>query len=193
MQVRHFTRRGRVLTLGLLLATTALTPAARSTPTSARAAASASDLVPTTVNPSSTANGTTTPYTLTTSSNEVTVGRTAALQLQSRYSLAASPADSGPAPTITSVTFAGSADNPTITINGSGFGSAPAAQAPGCYSGGAVYGADLSIVDDNPSHSFQAGYTGNCIGLVNLSYSDTQVSYQFGNGYSGYRSYYTLG
>lgn len=92
--------------------------------------------------------------------------------------------------TISSVIFSGSQRNPTVTITGSGFGTAPAAPATSPDGGGtgSNYGKSLYISD--LSQVFSAGLTTQTntdyIGLTDLSYSDTSISFQFGSAYSQY-------
>lgn len=97
------------------------------------------------------------------------------------------------AATITGVTFTGSSANPTITITGSGFGSAPASPAVpvSSFAGAGVTGFDYSdslYLNDFGSHGFQAGNSNNggvpdYIGLTSLSYSDTSISFMLGSFY----------
>ncbi len=95
--------------------------------------------------------------------------------------------------TIISVTFDGDAENPTITIHGSGFGAPPVSTAT-ALSGytGLDYGTALHITDSSTNPLFDAGYdnpgTGShdTIGLINLSYSDTLISYGLGSTYASY-------
>lgn len=90
--------------------------------------------------------------------------------------------------TITSLVFNGSQRNPTLTITGSGFGTAPAIgpSPAGGGSTGSDYGTSLHVADR--SRGFSAGLTDQSvtdyIGLTNLSYSDTSISFQLGSAYS---------
>jgi len=118
----------------------------------------------------------------------------------SSTSTAASPTPtltSGPGVTINSVIFGGSVDAPHITINGTGFGSAPTPVPAGCGGSGYDYTTGSFsplFITDNTTHPgpWEAGSPPSCIGLVNLAYSDTQVSYGLGNGYSCCRNSYNL-
>ena len=89
---------------------------------------------------------------------------------------------------ISSAVFGGTQRNPTVTISGSGFGTAPAAPATPAGSGmtGSNYGTSLFLVDrtQNLSAGLSNGATDNSVGLVNLSYSDTSISFQLGSAYS---------
>ena len=91
---------------------------------------------------------------------------------------------------INSLIFNGSQRNPTITITGSAFGTAPAtaASAPNGGGTGSNYGISLYLSD--LSQNFTAGLTNQAdtdyIGLTNLSYSDTAISFQLGSAYSKY-------
>lgn len=93
-------------------------------------------------------------------------------------------------PTISSVVFTGSQRDPTVTISGSGFGSAPAAAATPAGSGktGYNYGTSLFFVDrtQNFSGGLFDGNTNNSVGLTNLSYTDTSISFQLGSAYPLY-------
>jgi len=96
-------------------------------------------------------------------------------------------------PTIGTVTFSGSASNPTITITGMGFGStAPTVTQPNPAGfTGNDYAPGMLQLDDS-TNGFEAGAAGGThfdyIGLVNLTYLDTQVQYQFGSAYPTYGS-----
>lgn len=109
---------------------------------------------------------------------------------------------------ITSVVFTGNASNPTITINGSGFGStAPATNpiytpagntAPGITytcpatigNDGFDYGTSLWLQDTKSPGGYRMGRYDStideldCIGLLVTSYSDTQVVFTLGAEYS---------
>ena len=111
---------------------------------------------------------------------------------------AASPATS---PTISSVSFGGTAGSgkasPTITIDGSGFGSEPLGvpdnvTSCGTYTdNGDVYENELSFLDVS---NFRAGYSDNsgasCIGIKVQSWSNNQVVLQFGNAYGTFQHWY---
>jgi hypothetical protein len=106
-------------------------------------------------------------------------------------------------PVISSVAFGGNANSPTITVNGSGFGTSapPVAATGGCSgSGGDDYGyLHLALFDmaNNPN-AFNAGYSDpiygrqSCIGLVITSYSDTQIVYSFSSYYAETGQFYVL-
>lgn len=104
-------------------------------------------------------------------------------------SLAFALALSARAETITSVTFSGTAANPTITVFGTGFGMEPAGNnSPFTTYGltGENFGAGGLFIIDVPT-PFAAGQNTptsvDSIGLTNVSYSDTVISFQFGSGY----------
>ena len=110
--------------------------------------------------------------------------------------------------TITSVAFAGSAANPTITIVGAGFGARPQPAPPyrprppqgtaspyGCTTTGNVgydYGTQLWLSDGAPGHIWSAGRYRpkikelDCVGLLILSYSPTKVVYRLGVDYKAH-------
>jgi len=104
-------------------------------------------------------------------------------------------ADSTTAAVITGVVFAGSPANPTITINGTGFGTAPTATTI-AFDGstGFDYGDQLYIFDlSNNPQNFSAGLgypnasnSRDFIGLVIVSYTDTSITYQLGSDYSDF-------
>jgi hypothetical protein len=89
------------------------------------------------------------------------------------------------APTISSVSFTGSAANPTVTISGSNLGSEPAGSSAGCSTSGDNFPGN-SLTFDDTTGSWGAGTGGDCIGLVVSSYTSSQVVYQFGSGYNSY-------
>ena len=101
--------------------------------------------------------------------------------------------------TISSVTFTGSIADPTITIDGSNFGSTPLPTALALYGNtGLDYGTVLHITDTtNPL--FDAGYDQpaaglhDIIGLINLTYTDTSISYQMGSVYANYAEQFNVG
>ena len=104
-------------------------------------------------------------------------------------------------PNITSVSFAGTAGpgvaSPTVTITGSGFGTAPKGTSDnntscGAYSAnGKVYGTKLYFLDDA---NFEAGYSdssgANCIGITVASWSPGKVVLAFGNAYGTFARWY---
>jgi hypothetical protein len=99
------------------------------------------------------------------------------------------------APTLSTITFAGDASNPQVTIAGAGFGTEPAPSnlALTGYTG-YDYGLALYICDTSPNPAvFCAGHNDGAggvdlIGLVVTTYSDTQIAYSFGSTYT--TSYY---
>jgi len=106
-------------------------------------------------------------------------------------------------PIISSVSTTGTLVDPTITITGSGFGTAPPADptstvstlagcpaSMGAGPSGFDYGNNLYISDLNTNSGFTAGqYTtsgeaqADCVGLVIESYTDSQIVLQYGNVY----------
>ncbi len=108
--------------------------------------------------------------------------------------------DSTTSAVITGVVFSGNAANPTITISGTGFGTAPTATTVGFPDfTGFDYGDALYIEDfSNNPQAFSAGrglpnnaQQRDFIGLVIVSYTDTSITYQLGSDYS--LSYYPSG
>jgi hypothetical protein len=107
----------------------------------------------------------------------------------------------GLGPVITSVTFNGydaccPGSGPTVTVNGSGFGTQPtgtaSAGAPGCSSfsdNGSDFGTAFSYSSTHTDAvNFTAGQgtppgSGSCVGLIINSWSDTKVVYMFGSAY----------
>ena len=93
--------------------------------------------------------------------------------------------------TVSSVTFSGTSSDPTITINGTGFGAkAPKPSPSGRPCGepdvaatGYDYGSKLVVQDTLSPDDWQAGFPGDCIGLVIESYSTTQITLQLGSFY----------
>src|SRR5579875_2940464 len=93
------------------------------------------------------------------------------------------------ATTISDVIVSGNLSDPTITIDGSGFGTAPApvlTASPG-YTG-SDYGPTALWFDDLGPQGFQAGRSAttghDTIGLVISSYTDTQIVLTLGSEYS---------
>ena len=88
------------------------------------------------------------------------------------------------APTVSAVTFSGTAAAPTVTVWGSGFGTRAdlgTATPAGCSASGSDYATTLSFADTTASWS--AGIApGECIGLIVSSYSDNQITFTFGSG-----------
>ena len=96
-------------------------------------------------------------------------------------------------PSISSVMINGSVSNPTITLLGSGFGTAPSAAATACANGatGSDYGTALHLADssNNPSPFdaglYLAGGQQDAICLANLTYSGgTQISFTLNSYYT---------
>jgi len=89
-------------------------------------------------------------------------------------------------PTLTTVTFSGTVANPTITLNGSGFGEAPSgANVPpgGCGATGSDYELNSLYLQDTTAN-WNAGMAPNdCVGLIEASYTDQQVAFNFGSYY----------
>jgi hypothetical protein len=81
--------------------------------------------------------------------------------------------------------------NPTITVSGNGFETAPTATTLG-FPGftGSDYGNDLYFADFSPTHGFSAGQgdagvnNHDLIGLVILGYTDSQLILQLGSDYT---------
>jgi IPT/TIG domain len=88
-----------------------------------------------------------------------------------------------PTASITGVTYSGSLDNPTVTVNGTGFGTEPTGSSPGCSASGKDFPYSEFVVNDL-SQGWQAGIAGDCVGLNVTSYSSTQVVATFGSWYT---------
>lgn len=89
-------------------------------------------------------------------------------------------------PRISSVTFAGSASSPSVTVAGADFGAfAPVSQPAGCSTTGENYGPTGLNLGDT-SAGWTAGANGDCIGLVLKSWSSTAITFSFGSGYISY-------
>ncbi|MEU8974569.1 hypothetical protein AB0D11_35790 [Streptomyces monashensis] len=132
---------------------------------------------------------------------------TAALGLTAGLAATAAPAQASTAaavaqPSIGSVSFSGphgpGVASPTITVNGSGFGTAAPAgtnndvTSCGTYSNnGNSYGNQLYFLDDT---NFEAGYGdgngANCIGITVVSWSPNQVVLRFGSSYGSFAHWY---
>ncbi len=104
----------------------------------------------------------------------------------------ASKSTSWTAPAQCVVVFTGTAANPTVTVNGSDFGSWPAGtpwnntSCGGYADNGKDYGPQLRFVDVG---YFAAG-NGACIGIKVLSWSATRVVFQFCNSYKTFDHWY---
>ena len=81
------------------------------------------------------------------------------------------------------MSFTGSFDNPTITINGTGFGSEPTGFGPGCSATGENYPYSEFVMSDE-QQGWQAGIAGDCVGFDISSYTPTQVVATFGSWYT---------
>jgi hypothetical protein len=96
------------------------------------------------------------------------------------------------APPPPAVVFTGTTTNPTITVNGAGFGPQPAGtpwnDTPcGSYTdNGRDYGTQLSFLDPG---AFAAG-NGSCVGIKVVSWSPTRVVFRFGNSYHSFDHWY---
>jgi hypothetical protein len=91
-------------------------------------------------------------------------------------------------PTITGVSFSGSAADPTVTIAGSDLDPIPPGGSPEpCSTAdpGEDYGSSGLWIDDM-SQGWTAGQDGDCIGLVLSSWSSSQVVVTFGDTYGSY-------
>jgi hypothetical protein len=88
-------------------------------------------------------------------------------------------------PTINSVSFTGTASDPTVTVTGSDFGTEPPGSPAGCSTTGDNF-PGTSLTFNDTTGGWGAGTGGDCIGLVVSSYSASQVVYQFGSGYNVY-------
>jgi hypothetical protein len=113
------------------------------------------------------------------------------------------PGAPGCGPSITSVSFAGYASSPTVTVTGTGFGASPPAgsdnsvTACGEYTNnGSDYGTEFGFTDNTeypPDPPWQAGYgtppNGSCIGIRVQSWSDTSVVFDFGGLGAAYDSF----
>ena len=90
---------------------------------------------------------------------------------------------------ISGVAFSGPLASPTITVNGTGFGSSPPSPsypANLCGGTGSLYGNALFFEDTTASWTAGQGAssaTGNCIGLTVTSWSSTQIVLGFGSSY----------
>ncbi len=92
---------------------------------------------------------------------------------------------------VTSTAFYGPGSDPTVIVDGSGFGSAPVAVPIGSGLGGDDFvGGQLTF--NNDAQSWQAGSPGNSLGLLLSSYTPTQVIFSFGSALSGSDPAYTL-
>lgn len=89
-------------------------------------------------------------------------------------------------PSISSVTFSGTASEPSVTVAGANFGTYPPfGQPAGCGTTGENYGsAGLNFGDT--TNGWEAGQDGDCIGLVVSSWTTSSVTFAFGSGYTTY-------
>jgi hypothetical protein len=85
---------------------------------------------------------------------------------------------------ITSTAFYGPSSDPTVIVDGSGFGSAPVGVPVDSGSTGDDFvGGQLTF--NNDTQSWQAGSPGNSLGLILSSYTSNQVIFGFGSGLTG--------
>jgi hypothetical protein len=92
-------------------------------------------------------------------------------------------------PKITSVVFTGTPAEPTVTVNGSSFGTVPPANPPeplSCVPGDTSFDYGTSLMFTDSTKGWTAGQTGDCIGLRVISYTSTKVVLQFGADYVKY-------
>jgi hypothetical protein len=92
-------------------------------------------------------------------------------------------------PKITSVAFTGTPSNPTVTINGSNFGTQPPPNPStplNCVPGDTSFDYGTSLLFNDSTRGWTAGKTGDCIGLVVSSYTITKIVYQFGADYANF-------
>lgn len=92
---------------------------------------------------------------------------------------------------ITGVSTLGGPSNPTVTVNGTGFGGKmPASQPVPSCPGDPATGLGVNFlkaklyINDYSAQNWQAGFApGDCIGLVVSSYTKTQIVFTFGSWY----------
>lgn len=93
---------------------------------------------------------------------------------------------------ITAVTFAGAPTGlgspPTVTVEGSGFGSEPASEPSPCGGTGMDFPSDDFYMSDKLA-GWNAGAPGNCTGLVVQTYSGSEVAFSFGSNYDAAPDY----
>jgi hypothetical protein len=92
-------------------------------------------------------------------------------------------------PQIASVAFTGTPSSPTVTINGSNFGSEPPPNPStplNCVPGDTSFDYGTSLLFSDSTRGWTAGQTGDCIGLVVNSYTSTKIVYQFGADYANF-------
>lgn len=89
-------------------------------------------------------------------------------------------------PKIKSVTFTGTPAEPTVTVKGTGLGSAPTGEpAPPCFSPtptGDDYAEGVAKFTEE-TRGWAAGQEGDCIGLIFSTYTEREVVFTFGSGY----------
>ena len=90
-----------------------------------------------------------------------------------------------PTASMSALYVTGPLSNPTITIDGSGFGSQPSGVAAGCNGSGDDYMLSQFMLWD-VQQGWQVGYPGDCIGMQVSSWTPTQVVFSFGSYYSQY-------
>jgi hypothetical protein len=96
-----------------------------------------------------------------------------------------------PAISVTSVTFGGTAANPVVTVNGSGFGKKAPKPNPtdrpcgedDVAGSGYDYGNAIVFWDFGDGAGYQVGFPGDCIGVNFVSYSNTQIAFTFNDWY----------
>lgn len=102
------------------------------------------------------------------------------------------PIASASGPSITSVTITGNSTypDPTIIVQGSGFGSLSSLgspSAPGCSASGNDYPSNnLTFQNTTGIVHWIAGPPGACIGIFVLAYTNTEIAFSFGSDYNGY-------
>jgi hypothetical protein len=90
-----------------------------------------------------------------------------------------------PTASMSALYVTGPLSNPTITIDGSGFGSQPSGVPAGCGATGDDYMLSQFVLWD-VQQGWQVGYPGDCIGMKVSSWTATQVVVTFGSFYSNY-------
>jgi hypothetical protein len=90
-----------------------------------------------------------------------------------------------PTASMSALYVTGPLSNPTITIDGSGFGSQPSGVPSSCSATGDDYMFSQFVLWD-VEQGWQVGYPGDCIGMQVSSWTPTQVVFTFGSFYSEY-------
>jgi hypothetical protein len=91
---------------------------------------------------------------------------------------------SGRAQNIDSTTFYGPSTDPTVIVDGSGFGSPPVAQPIDSGPAGDDF-ANGQLSFNNDTQGWQAGSPTNSLGLILSSYTSNEVIFGFGSGLTG--------